>query len=220
MVIQLPPAVASENVFIRYVLAGQKFGGWVKAVAGVSSYPIDTAVNGAPATEVRAILYAPGCALRTLSLRLSPSGDGEYAFPCDPVRAVSLHGRLNTLPKSGEDVQVKYVARWANGFLGIGQESVLLIPLGEVALAAGLFEVAIPSLLYDPGELHFEVRDRQTGSLVARFVPEELATRQGGLPLRQSYPGEIVFARCSVDSKAQTDAEGFAKRPDADGCPL
>jgi hypothetical protein len=78
--IDLPPGVASESVFIRYVLAGEKFGGWTQPRSGLSSYIIGTMVGALPATGIKAIVYAPGCAIQTLDARLSSSGSVQYAY--------------------------------------------------------------------------------------------------------------------------------------------
>src|ERR1035438_7783964 len=69
--IKLPPEVLSETFFARYVLAGQDFGGWVHPLPNISSYGIGTAFEGSPVTGIKAILYAPGCAIQTLDLHRS-----------------------------------------------------------------------------------------------------------------------------------------------------
>ncbi len=51
--IKLPPAVASESFFVRYVLAGEDFGAWVQPLIGVSSYVISTVLDCQPATGIR-----------------------------------------------------------------------------------------------------------------------------------------------------------------------
>src|SRR5271157_2475653 len=71
--IKLPSSVISESFFVRYVLNGQDFGGWVQPRHGVSSFDIGATLEGRPATGIRAILYAPGCAIQTLDLLLSGS---------------------------------------------------------------------------------------------------------------------------------------------------
>ena len=66
--IKLPRGVISESVFIRYLLAGEDFGAWVRPRLGVSSYIISTTHEGHPATRIKALLYTPGCAIQTLDL--------------------------------------------------------------------------------------------------------------------------------------------------------
>jgi hypothetical protein len=62
--IKLPRGVISESVFVRHLLAGEEFGGWVQPQPGVSSYFITTTHEGHPATRIKALLYAPGCAIQ------------------------------------------------------------------------------------------------------------------------------------------------------------
>src|SRR5215469_16946477 len=66
--IKLPASVPSERFFIRYVLTGQELDDWFYAPSDVSSFGISIVVNGRTATEMRAIMYAPGCAIQTLDL--------------------------------------------------------------------------------------------------------------------------------------------------------
>jgi len=60
--------VISESVFGRYLLDGKDFGGWIQPRPGVSSYFISTTHEGRSATRIKALLYAPGCAIETLDL--------------------------------------------------------------------------------------------------------------------------------------------------------
>jgi len=64
--IKLPKGVPSESVFIRYVLAGEDFGGLVEPCPKVSSYLISTARAGVAASRIRSLVYAPGCAIQVL----------------------------------------------------------------------------------------------------------------------------------------------------------
>jgi hypothetical protein len=79
--IKLPPGIASESVFIRYRLAGEELGGWVQPRPGVSSYFISTTREGCSVNQIKALFYAPGCALQTLDLALSGSNGDRFA-PC------------------------------------------------------------------------------------------------------------------------------------------
>ena len=232
VVIHLPPEVASENVVIRYVLAGQTFGGWVEPRAGVSSYDISTMAGGVPATGFKAVVYAPGCALQTIDIR----PDGEYAFPCKPIRTIQLNGRLiqsEPLHRHGVNLQARYIARWAHTFLGLHDDSVLVIPLGGIANLSddGRFQISVPDMFADPlagaadegGELQIAARDKNGGAsqnLLALLIPEGkgLATRKGGLKIARQYPAEVVFAPCTVNRALLRDESGFAKRSDIDGC--
>jgi hypothetical protein len=53
--IDIPRALNSEGVFIRYILAGEDLGGWVKAHPDASSYIIDTTRQGQYKLQTRYI---------------------------------------------------------------------------------------------------------------------------------------------------------------------
>ncbi len=223
IVIHLPPGVPSETVFIRYVRAGEKFGGWVRSQPGVSSYAIDTSIGAIPATGIKAVIYAPGCAIQTVDLRLSRSKDEEYAFLCKPLASVRVEGRLieaRSLRENGALIQARYIARWAHNFLGLTDDSVLVIPVGETeSLSAdGHFEISVPDLFHDQlagsadGDLQFWARDKTGENLLAQLVAKG-ATRLGGLKIPREYPSELVFAACGVN-RAPIHDNGFARRSD------
>src|SRR5208282_4379462 len=92
--IQLPPSVPSESVFIQYVLAGEDLGGWVQPRPGVSVCRISTSHDGRPAKRIKALLYAPGCAIQTLDLPVSDSNDQPYSFVCRSLPSVAITGTL------------------------------------------------------------------------------------------------------------------------------
>ena len=92
--IQLPGGISSESVFIRYVLPGDTLGGWVQQRAGVSSYIIDTMRAGRSAAGIKALLYAPGCAIQTLDVALSDSRNEQRSFICRPLGSISIQGKL------------------------------------------------------------------------------------------------------------------------------
>jgi hypothetical protein len=80
--IKLPRGLISETVFIRYQLAGEKLGGWVQPHSGVSSYFISTTHEGRQADRIKALLYAPNCAIQTLDLPVSGSNNQQFFFIC------------------------------------------------------------------------------------------------------------------------------------------
>ena len=92
--IKLPPEALSETFFARYVLAGQDFGGWVHPLPNISSYGIGTTFEGRPVTGIKAILYAPGCAIQTLDLHLSGADNPQFQFLCQPMGIIAIQGAL------------------------------------------------------------------------------------------------------------------------------
>jgi hypothetical protein len=229
--INLPREVASENVWIRYRLGGEEFGGWVQPRPGLSSYIISTDLEGSPATGIKALIYAPGCAIQTLDLLLSRSNSRQFTCECLPLKSVWIVGRLARSDrhfKRDLRLQVKYVARWARTFLGLADDLVVDIPVGDGVYlpAEGLFRLSVPDLLWDelagapdhPGEFQVWAKDGTSGDLLALLTPFEPAamqTRMGGLRIVSAYPPEIVFASCRVvGSPLVHDARGFAIRPE------
>ena len=232
--IKLPDGVISESVFIRYILSGEELGGWVQPHTGVSSYFISTTHAGRPAARIKALLYAPGCAIQTLDVPVS-SLNAAIPFICQPLSNVWIAGILtwtDRLYGHAVNLQMNYVARWAQSFLGLRNGIVTTIPVGDVSSLApdGRFSLSVPDFSRDAlagapdhsGELQIWARDKNSNDVVAQLVPARpllLKTRMGGLKIRSEYPSETVFAPCATDPRQLHDAIGFALRPDAfDAC--
>jgi len=207
--IQLPPGVDSAHFFARYVLAGQDFGGWIDPRAGVTSYFIDTTVAGRPASGIRAILYAPGCAIQTLNASL-PAPTAVFPFVCHPVSSVRIAG---TIVRPSEfqghqlTVQARYVLRWAAAFLGLDLNMVTGIPVGDpIDIAADhRFAISTPDLS-SQGELEFQARERDTQDLLAWLMPDKT------LPARAAG-GPVAFSLCAIrENWTVHDRYGFALR--------
>lgn len=226
--IRIPPGVKSETLFIRYVLTGEDFGGWVQPVSGVSSYVMSTTRDSGPATGMKAILYAPGCAIQTLDLALNDSINRRYTFICLPLSEVSIEGAL--VPSSrlyGQEVQLqaRYVVRWASAFLGLADRIATNIPVGNVVQLPtdGHFRLVIPDLSQDPlagspdrpGELQIWAKDKFSDVLVTQLRPLRppfIKTQLGGLRVQKDYPFNIAFCTFKNESSRRL-AEGFAIRP-------
>jgi hypothetical protein len=212
--IHVPRAVNSESVFIRYILAGEELGGWVQPRAGVSSYLIATTHDGQLATRIKGVLYAPGCAIQTLDIPLSNSNNPQYSFICEPLTNVSISGRLMDAERlSGHEVKVqaRYIARWAQPFLGLTAGIPLTMPAGDFAYpsADNSFRISVPDLSRDPlasapdhpGELQIWAKDKGTGEDIAQLIPAGspvFKTRMGGLKIQSEYPPGTVFAPCAL----------------------
>jgi hypothetical protein len=222
--IKIPEGIPSESFYIRYVLSGQSFGGQAPPQRAVTSYRIDTTVAGHPANRIKAIVYAPGCAIRTLDI---PISDQPWSFTCEPLANIPIKGRL-TQPERlyGREVEIqaKYIARWAAAFLGLDNATIPIIPAGDpVSLAPdGSFQIAVPDFSPRAGDLRIQATDKATGDLTALLiptVPRYVAAKVGALQVLPGYPPEIVFEPCALNSSQRHDPEGFAQRPDmADAC--
>jgi len=227
--IKLPRWVNSESVFVRYHLVGEDYTGWVQPHASVSSYFISTTYEGRPVARIKALLYAPGCAIQTLDLPVAGSNTQEYSFICQPLPSVWIDGvvtRMDRLYGRQVKVQAKYVARWGQSFLESGDDIVTTIPVGNVAYPSpdGRFRLSVPDFSQDPlaggpdhpGELQIWVRDKTSDRLVAQLIPAGPAlmkTRMVGLKILSEYPSELPFAPCAANSAPVHDAIGFARRP-------
>jgi hypothetical protein len=222
--IELSPEINSENVFIRYRLDNDDLGGWVQPHPGVSSYWISTL----RATRIRALLYAPGCAIQTLELSLSGSNNQKYSMTCRALPDVSIAGVL-TRPEllAGREfnLQARYVARWAQPFFGFDPQLITTIPVGDIVGVAsdGHFKLQIPDFSEDsPGEIQIWAREKVSGKIFAQLLPagpQSIKTRMGGLKLASEYPAEIVFVPCTEHPNRVQDAFGFTLRSnDKDAC--
>jgi hypothetical protein len=229
--ITLPPKVASETVVIRYALEGDAFGAMVKSRKGVSSYSINV-MRGEHPSRIRGIIYAPGCAVRTFDISPPPSNYEGYRFSCLPLASLRIAGtvaRTDRLYGREIIVQAKYVARWAQRFLGVDESLLTSIPVGEPTEPSqdGKFQLVLPDFATDPiagapdhdGEIEIWTHDKSTGDLVALLVPTvpaSLKVHFGGLKIQRIYPDDVIFTPCaSYDGgRAQVhDAMGFARRP-------
>jgi hypothetical protein len=225
--ITVPASVASERLFVRYVLGGQDLGGAVYGPANVSSFGISTVADGHPADRMKAILYAPGCEIQTLDLKLTGS-DTRYSFICWRVADLEIHGilaRPDRLWRHKVKLQAKYIPRWADSFLGLGDTLITSIPVGDTTeiSADGRFHLLLPDFSQNPGrsgEFRIVATDETNEAVVAMLVPpKSVRTRMGGLAVIKDYPGELIFTPCAASSARVHDREGFAIRPDiSDSC--
>jgi hypothetical protein len=225
--VKIPRGVDSANLFIRYVL-DHDFGGWVQPRAEVSSYFIGTTRNGHAATRLKALLYAPGCAIQTLDLPLAGSSVQQFPFVCHTIPWVAINGFFD--PPDGREsrIEIKYAARWAQGFLDLGDGIVTDIPMASVAYRpdSGRFHLSIPDLSQDPlagadhaGELQVWAMEPGSGKILAQLTPVEpraLHSTTGGLKIESEYPAEIKFAMCGTPLAVPHDEFGFAIRQHVD----
>jgi hypothetical protein len=188
-----------------------------------------TTRSGPPATRIKAILYAPGCAIQTLDLPVSSSKNPPYSFVCQPLPNIPIIGSLTRIDQlMGPEVKLRarYIARWAPAFLEIDPRILTAIPVGDEANLSrdGHFHLSIPDFSQDPlastadhpGELQIWAHDRFRQQTVAELIPaapKGIKTRMGALKIVSEYP-EITFAPCVADPPRLHDAFGFALRTD------
>jgi hypothetical protein len=226
--ITLPASIASERLFVRYVLGGQELGGAVYGPPNVSSFGISTVADGHPADSMKAILYAPGCEIQTLDLKITGSDTTRYLFICQRVPDLEIHGilaRPDRLWRHKVRLKAKYIPRWAESFLGLGDTPITNIPVGGTTELSpdGRFRLLLPDFSQTPGrsgEFRIVATNEANEAVVATLVPPKaVRTRMGGLIVRKDYPDELIFTPCAASSARVHDHEGFAIRPDiSDSC--
>jgi len=194
-------------------LAGEEIGGWVQPRPGISAYIIGTARGDSSAAGIKAVLYAPGCAIQTLDIALSNASNPRYSFVCQPLGSVGIAGKLvqtERLTLHEVKVQANYIARWAQPFLGLG-DILVSIPVGDVSdLSEDYhFRISVPDFSRDrlagtpdhPGAIQIWATDKSNGDEVGQLIAEgspTFKTRMGGLKIQREYPAETVFAPCAL----------------------
>jgi hypothetical protein len=216
--LSLPPDMLSETVQISYFLIGPfgGHGGYATGRAGVHSYEIPALAEGKAATEIRMIVYAPGCEIQTFVIPLADDSRVSQEFPCQRVETVKLSGQIvpdALVRDTNAELVVTYMAYWAHGFYGIADGFVTGFHLAAVSPDAnGMFQVDLPYFSVDAeassseqrASFRLMLRDSKTGNHIAsNLEPEkqELRLQEHGLRIRSQYPDDLIF----------TSAEPFVK---------
>ena len=208
--ISLPPDMLSETVQISYFLIGPfgGHGGYATGRAGVHSYEIPALAEGKAATEIRMIVYAPGCEIQTFVIPLAGDSRVSQEFPCQRVETVKLSGHIvpdALVRDTNAELLVTYMAYWAHGFYGIADGFVTGFHLATVSPDAnGMFQVGLPYFRVDAeassseqrASFRLMLRDSKTGNHIAsNLEPEkqELRLQEHGLRIRSQYPDDLIF---------------------------
>ena len=101
------------------------------------------------------------------------------------------------------DVEITYMAYWANDFFRVADGPVAAFGLARVTLdQGGAFRVLLPNFAKDrvtesfrrDAGLRFTARERDTGSIVSFLAPANVqGTDRRDLPIKPKYPAEVVF---------------------------
>jgi hypothetical protein len=146
----LPANIPSETVQISYFLIGPfgGYGGYTKQRPGLHSYEISALVEGKTASEIRMIVYASGCEIKTFVLALTEDSRVKQEFECQRVATVKLSGQIvptELVRKNNAELVVNYMAYWAHGFFGIADGLVTEFRLATVSPDAnGVFQLSCP----------------------------------------------------------------------------
>ncbi|HYR92102.1 MAG TPA: hypothetical protein VE422_49100 [Terriglobia bacterium] len=178
-----------------------------------------TSKDGKAATEIKILIYAPGCKIQRISLALLNSSSVSENFVCNGLPNVTLAGQIkpDEMRRAGNgELQINYMAYWAHEFFGIIDGLVLEIRLGPVSLDDdGMFRVDLPDFdLESPESASFKpsasfrlrLRDAQTGNpIIDNLIPElpEFRSAEGHLSIRSAYPLGMQFT-----SEPTSDSRG------------
>ncbi len=205
----LPMNLNSETVQIAYFMVGPfgGYGGQAKQLPGLRSYEISASVDGKAATQIKVIVYASGCEIRTFIFDIQQS-TLEEDFKCQPIPRVTLSGQIvpNELVRDrNTELVVNYMAFWAHEFFGITDGIVTEFRLATVSPDEnGMFQVNLPDLSADGptssrenATLHLVLRDAKTWNHIASSLEPDLLDFRSidhGLIIRPSYPSHLNFS--------------------------
>lgn len=208
--ISLPPDVLSETVQISYFLVGPfgGYGGYAAQRSGLHSYEIPTVVEGKAATEIRMIIYAPGCEIQKFVIPLAEDSRVSQEFACEPVETVKLSGRIvpdELVRDNHAELVVTYLAHWAHSFYGLTDGLVTEFRLAPVSPDTnGMFQIDLPYFSADAeapssqlrASFQLMLRDSKTwNAIVFNLEPEVLdfMSEDHCLRVRSYYPDGLNF---------------------------
>jgi hypothetical protein len=206
--IRLPSEIRSEQVQVRYYLTGP-FGGYgdfVKAEPERNAYLIGTSVNHQAAGTLKVIFYAPGCQIVTIAVPSLSESEKAADVSCEDLPSLTFNGRVElpeSLHRRPYEVEIIYMAYWANGFFRITEGPVTAFQLARVTPdEGGAFHVLLPNFTKDAvtesfhrnAALRFIARERDTGNIVSSLGPANVQGKNSrDLPLKPKYPAEVIF---------------------------
>jgi len=206
--IHVAPPVNPESVQIHYFMTGD-FGG--HGGFQVETHDQEIAIRldqtSKPPKSLKAVLYAPGCEIDLIRADDLRNGDHEAQFACHPLPALDIPA---VFPRPAElnpyqlDVEVNYIAPWAHEFFGIADGAAMSIMIASITAGRdGSFRLHLPDFSKDPlyatleknAELHFYVRERSSGNLVAELKgPDSLTSPSGGMRIDAQFPTSLSFS--------------------------
>jgi hypothetical protein len=207
----LPANIPSETVQISYFLVGPfgGYGGYTKQRPGLESYEISALVDRQVASEIRMIVYASGCEIKTFVLPLHDDSRLKEEFECQRAAAtVQISGQIvptELVRGNNAELVVDYIANWSHGFFGIADGMVTKFRLATVSPESnGVFHVELPYFAADASDsssrpraiFRLTLRDSKTWNHIAsNLEPEvpELRFKSQGLQILSHYPDGLKF---------------------------
>jgi hypothetical protein len=205
--IHVAPPVNPESVQIHYFMTGD-FGGHDGFQVETHDQEIAIRLDqtSKPPKSLKAVLYAPGCEIDLIRADDLRNGDHEAQFACRPLPALDISAafpRPAALNPYQLDVEVNYIAPWSHEFFGVGDGAAMTILIASVTAGRdGSFRLHLPDFSKDPlygtvgknAELHFYVRERSSGNVVAELKgPDSLMSPSGGMRIEGNYPVPLTF---------------------------
>jgi hypothetical protein len=167
VLIDLPSFVPSETVSINYILYGPfgAHGGFVTQEPGLRSYDIKSSVDGKAASEIKLLVYARGCVIRTFEIHFNRTGTIKREFDCRPLPTTTLSGHIvprQLVVGKATQLRITYMATWSHEFFGIIDGPIVEIPLATATPDdTGMFQtdvltsMSIRRLLHGKQSLRF-----------------------------------------------------------------
>jgi len=215
--------VRSETVSIEYYRRGSfgAAGAGVTPVTNIHSYDIDPVYKGALATNIKAVVFVPGCQFEEFDIAVEGELPIQKYYECSALPAASLSGSIGaTKLTRGKNLEIviTYLGFWECGFFELLDCRVPQVELARVPLNDdGSFEATITDFSLDrytsasdgSAELHVTLRDAKTWNPIEiglRPAKELRTTSIGGLAIKPFYPAPIEFeiVEQSVSSTAGT----------------
>ena len=167
-------------------------------------------------TEIRMIIYAPGCEIQTFVIPPTEGSRVSQEFPRPPVETVKLSGKIvpDALVRDTDaELVVTCMAYWAHAFYGHCRWVRYGVPIATVSPDANAtFQIDLPYFRADAevsssqprASFQLTLRDAKTWNHIAsNLEPEkrELRLKQHELRIRSQYLDDLIFT-----------AEPFAQR--------
>jgi len=198
--IVFPGGVQSEKVYVRYGL--RKPGGTYSSQVARMPAAGSSLEIPAPTDRFKALVWVPGCKMKEFDVPVEKS-DIELQFACDPLKTVTLLGRVKSVDIIGPmTLSVNYSGMisclWRDDsksewFVSCSGLDIAGIATAEVA-PDGSFKIELPDFNNDPivsnadRELDFWLSGIKG---VPFLVPESSPTDT--FKVAASYPAEVIF---------------------------
>jgi hypothetical protein len=198
--IAFPGGVRSEKVYVRYGLRkprGSYSSQVARMPAGASSIEIP-----APTDRFKALVWAPGCKMKEFDVPVENS-DIELQFACDPLKTVTLRGRVKSVDIIGPmrlsvDYSGMIACLWRDDSKSEWLVSCSGLDIAGIATAEvapdGSFKIELPDFSNDP---IVSYADRELDFWLSGIkglpflVPESSPTST--FKVAASYPTEVIF---------------------------